>query len=60
MRTGELRQAESTVTGFDKEEWRIPGYKMKMKEQHIIPYHTSIIGINSRARFPQYRFKPAS
>ncbi|WP_175492175.1 hypothetical protein [Nitrosomonas sp. Nm34] len=41
MRTGELRQAELTETGFDKEEWRIPGYKMKMKEQHIIPYHTS-------------------
>ncbi|WP_139297657.1 hypothetical protein [Nitrosomonas communis] len=41
VQTGELRQAEWTDTGFDKEEWRIPGYKMKIKEQHIVPYHTS-------------------
>lgn len=37
VRPGELRQAEWQEIDFDKQEWRIPAHKMKMKEQHIVP-----------------------
>lgn len=37
VRPGELRHAEWQEINFDKQEWRIPGHKMKMKEPHIIP-----------------------
>ncbi len=37
VRPGELRQAEWQEIDFDKQEWRIPAKKMKMKEQHIVP-----------------------
>jgi len=37
VRPGELRQAEWQEIDFDKQEWRIPGHKMKMGEVHIIP-----------------------
>ena len=37
VRPGELRHAEWREFNFDKAEWRIPGSKMKMGEQHIVP-----------------------
>ena len=37
VRPGELRHAEWQEIDFDKQEWRIPGHKMKMGEVHIIP-----------------------
>ncbi len=37
VRPGELRHAEWTEINFDTTEWRIPGHKMKMKTQHIVP-----------------------
>lgn len=37
VRPGELRHAEWSEIDFDKQEWRIPGHKMKMKELHIVP-----------------------
>lgn len=37
VRPGELRHAEWSEFDFEKEEWRIPGPKMKMRETHIVP-----------------------
>ncbi|SDZ03010.1 tyrosine-type recombinase/integrase [Nitrosomonas sp. Nm33] len=45
VRPGELRQAEWAEIDFDKKEWRIPGHKMKMGEQHIIPLSRQAIEI---------------
>jgi integrase len=36
-RTGELRGAKWNEIDFGKLEWRIPGERMKMKQEHIIP-----------------------
>ncbi|WP_430230844.1 tyrosine-type recombinase/integrase [Nitrosomonas communis] len=45
VRPGELRHAEWVEIDFDKKEWRIPGHKMKMKEQHIVPLSRQAIEI---------------
>jgi integrase len=37
VRPGELRKAEWPEFDLDNAEWRIPGKRMKMKEQHIVP-----------------------
>ena len=37
VRPGELRLAEWAEFDFQKNEWRIPAHRMKMKEQHIVP-----------------------
>lgn len=37
VRPGELRHAEWREFDLDAAEWRIPGPKMKMREQHIVP-----------------------
>lgn len=37
VRPGELRRAEWSEVDFDAAEWRIPGSKMKMKNDHIVP-----------------------
>lgn len=37
VRPGELRGAEWTEVNFDIAEWRIPGARMKMGEDHIVP-----------------------
>jgi len=37
VRPGELRHAEWAEIDVDAKEWRIPGHKMKMGEQHIVP-----------------------
>ena len=37
VRPGELRTAEWTEIDLDAAEWRIPGRKMKMKNDHIVP-----------------------
>lgn len=37
VRPGELRTAEWAEIDFDSAEWRIPGSKMKMKSDHIVP-----------------------
>lgn len=36
-RTGELRHMEWEEIRFDKQEWHIPGHKMKTKQDHIVP-----------------------
>jgi integrase len=37
VRPGELRTAEWSEIDLDAAEWRIPGAKMKMKNDHIVP-----------------------
>ncbi|MQA40429.1 tyrosine-type recombinase/integrase [Rugamonas aquatica] len=45
VRPGELRAAEWTEIDFDAAEWRIPGVKMKMKVDHIVPLSTQALDI---------------
>lgn len=45
VRPGELRHAEWSEIDLAKAEWRIPGNKMKMKEQHLVPLSTQAIAI---------------
>ncbi len=45
VRPGELRTAEWVEINFETAEWRIPGKKMKMKVDHIIPLSKQAISI---------------
>ena len=45
VRPGELRTAEWTEIDLDGAEWRIPGSKMKMKNDHIVPLSTQAVEI---------------
>lgn len=43
VRPGELRTAEWAEIDFEAAEWRIPGAKMKMKIDHIVPLSTQAL-----------------
>lgn len=45
VRPGELRHAEWAEIDFDLAEWRIPGTKMKMSNDHIVPLSKQAIAI---------------
>ena len=45
VRPGELRTAEWAEIDLDAAEWRIPGSKMKMKVDHIVPLSTQAVEI---------------
>lgn len=45
VRPGELRTAEWAEIDLDKAEWRIPGAKMKMTNDHIVPLSTQAVEI---------------
>ena len=45
VRPGELRTAEWAEIDLDGAEWRIPGSKMKMKVDHIVPLSTQAVEI---------------
>jgi integrase len=45
VRPGELRKAEWHEFDLEKGEWRIPGERMKMREQHIVPLSKQAIAI---------------
>ena len=45
VRPGELRAAEWSEFNLDACEWRIPGERMKMGEQHVVPLATQVVGI---------------
>ncbi|VTU35458.1 tyrosine-type recombinase/integrase [Variovorax sp. RA8] len=45
VRPGELRAAEWTEIDLDAAEWRIPGAKMKMGVDHIVPLSTQALEI---------------
>ncbi|MDO8284506.1 MAG: integrase arm-type DNA-binding domain-containing protein [Rhodoferax sp.] len=44
-RPGELRTAEWAEIDLDAAEWRIPGSKMKMKVDHLVPLSTQAVEI---------------
>jgi integrase len=43
VRPGELRAAEWTEIDLEAAEWNIPGSKMKMKEDHLVPLSTQAV-----------------
>ena len=43
VRPGELRQAEWSEFDWEAAEWRIPGVKMKMRDEHIVPLSRQVI-----------------
>lgn len=45
VRPGELRAAEWAEIDLDAAEWRIPGAKMKMKVDHLVPLSTQAVAI---------------
>lgn len=45
VRPGELRHAEWAEIDLDAAEWRIPGSKMKMEQDHIVPLSTQAVDI---------------
>lgn len=45
VRPIELRRAEWLELNLDDAEWRIPGSKMKMKEQHIVPLSKQAVAV---------------
>lgn len=45
VRPGELRTAEWTEIDLEAAEWRIPGSKMKMKVDHLVPLSTQTVAI---------------
>jgi integrase len=52
VRPGELRTAEWMEIDLDAAEWRIPGSKMKMKVDHLVPLSTQAVEI-LRTMHPQ-------
>lgn len=45
MRPGELRSAEWAEIDLEVAEWRIPGSKMKMKNDHLLPLSAQAVKI---------------
>ena len=45
VRPGERRTAEWAVMDLDAAEWRIPGSKMKMKNDHIVPLSAQAVAL---------------
>jgi len=45
VRPGELRTAEWAEIDLEAAEWRIPGSKMKMKVDHLVPLSTQAVAI---------------
>lgn len=50
VRSGELRGARWEEFDFEKNEWRIPAERMKMKEQHIVPLSSQALEVLEIAR----------
>lgn len=47
VRPGELRQAEWREFDLDGQEWRIPGPKMKMRDEHLVPLSRQAVALLS-------------
>jgi integrase len=45
VRPGELRTMEWAELDLDAAEWRIPGSKMKMKTEHLVPLSTQAVAL---------------
>lgn len=50
VRTKELRHFEWSEIDYHKSVWRIPGHKMKMRQDHIIPLSPQAMAIIERVR----------
>ncbi|MEC4747895.1 integrase arm-type DNA-binding domain-containing protein [Methylomicrobium sp. Wu6] len=50
LRPGEVRKAEWCDINLDRKEWRIPGHKMKMRDEHIVPLSSQAIEILEEIR----------
>lgn len=50
VRPGELRAAEWSEFDLDAAEWRIPGKRMKMGEQHIVPLASQVVDLLNELR----------
>jgi len=60
QRPGELRAMEWAELDLDAAEWRIPGAKMKMKNDHIVPLSSQAVellrGVEAISRHGKYVF----
>ena len=50
VRPGELRKAEWPEFDLDKEVWKIPAAKMKMRVEHAVPLSSQAVGILRQAK----------
>ncbi|MDR1080292.1 MAG: tyrosine-type recombinase/integrase [Deltaproteobacteria bacterium] len=50
VRPGELRHAEWAEIDLEAATWKIPAEKMKMKQVHIVPLSTQVIGVLGELR----------
>jgi integrase len=50
QRPGEIRRMEWNEIDFEAREWRIPGLKMKMRRQHIVPMSRQVVEILRRLK----------
>ncbi|CAL4866074.1 Prophage integrase IntS [Asticcacaulis sp. MM231] len=57
VRPGELRHAEWDEFDLKKAVWRIPGPKMKMRNDHAVPLSTQVLGILAEAEKYRSRSK---
>ena len=60
VRPGEMRLAQWAEIDMEKQEWRIPAERMKMKREHIIPLSTQTLALFRQLRglvlHPQWCF----
>nr|WP_303826931.1 integrase arm-type DNA-binding domain-containing protein [Asticcacaulis taihuensis] len=57
VRPGELRHAEWDEFDLEKAVWRIPGPKMKMRNDHAVPLSTQVLAILAEAAKQRSRSK---
>ena len=50
VRPGELRHMEWAEVDFERAEWRIPGAKMKMNDEHVVPLSRQALEILEKAK----------
>jgi integrase len=50
VRPGELRMAEWSEINLDTAIWRIPGSRMKMNREHVVPLSTQAVAILTEAK----------
>ena len=49
-RPGEIRHAEWTEIDWERQEWRIPAEKMKMRLEHVVPLARQVVELLQRIR----------
>jgi integrase len=57
VRPGELRAAEWAEFDLAAKQWRIPGSRMKMGREHIVPLSTQVVAILEELKAHTGRFK---